>query len=259
MARLKVASAPTPDKVLERASLIVVAMTVPAGARQTGYRVPESEPPLSCAHARSDLQLSPPASEDNPNGPPGASHGKPADHGAEFEVLYETWVEHVARWVRALGGPQADREDLVQDVFLVAYRRLPDFDGRNPAGWLYRIARRRVRDFRRLRWFKHLVAGRAVLPEGMLPESLVHEGASPAENLERKQTGDLLERLLDDLNPEQRAAFVLFEVEGYAGHEIASLQGVPLNTVWARIHAARKKLKLRLDKAEGTTRKDRKT
>lgn len=234
-------------------------MTVPAGARQSGNRVPESEPPLSCARARSDLPFSSPGSEGALAGPRGASPRKPADRSTEFEELYETWVEHVARWVRALGGPQADREDLVQDVFLVAFRRLPDFDGRNPAGWLYRIARRRVRDFRRLRWFKHLVTGRAVFPDGMLQDGLAHTGASPAENLERKEASDLLERLLDDLNPEQRAAFVLFEVEGYAGHEIASLQGVPLNTVWARIHAARKKLKLRLNKAEGTTREERRT
>lgn len=161
-----------------------------------------------------------------------------------FDELYERWFAHVSRWVRALGGPAADREDLVQDVFVVAYRRLADFDGKNPAGWLYRIARRRVRDFRRLRWFKHLVQGR-----GVLPESAVDAGETPADRLEHKQTGVLLERLLERLPADQRAAFVLFEVEGYSGQEIAELQDVPLNTVWARIHAARQKLKKQLSAA----------
>jgi DNA-directed RNA polymerase specialized sigma24 family protein len=52
----------------------------------------------------------------------------------------------------------------------------------------------------------------------------------------------MLGRLLAKLPESQRAAFVLFEVEGYSGKEIAHLQGVPLNTVWARIHKARTKL-----------------
>lgn len=163
----------------------------------------------------------------------------------DFVEIYEAWFEDVSRWVRALGGPDADRDDLVQDVFLVVYRRLPDFDGQNVAGWLYQIARRRVRDFRRLSWVKYLMARRQPLSEG-----LTSSGASPAEQLESKQRGALLERLLLALNADQRAAFVLFEIEGYSGEEIARLQGVPINTVWARIHKARKKLELQIARAE---------
>lgn len=151
----------------------------------------------------------------------------------------------MARWVRAMGGPDADREDLVQDVFLVVYRRLPDFDGKNVAGWLYQIARRRVRDFRRLFWVKHLFG-----PSVPLSEGLSKPGPSPADSLETKERGQQLSRMLDSLNPDQRAAFVLFEIEGYSGEEIAHLQAVPLNTVWARIHKARKKLQTRLAKLE---------
>lgn len=163
----------------------------------------------------------------------------------DFVDIYEAWFEDVARWVRALGGPDADRDDLVQDVFLVVYRRLPDFDGQNVAGWLYQIARRRVRDFRRLSWMKYLMARRQPLSEG-----LTSPAASPAEELESKQRGALLERLLQALNADQRAAFVLFEIEGYSGEEIARLQGVPINTVWARIHKARKKLEQQIARVE---------
>ena len=163
----------------------------------------------------------------------------------DFHVIYERWFDEVSRWIRALGGPEADREDLVQDVFVVVHRRLPDFDGENLPGWLYRIARHRVRDFRRLSWVKHLLFGSVPLPE-----NLATEGASPAETLETYQKGAMLEHLLEKLPESERATLVLFEVDGYSGEEIAQIQGVPLNTVWSRIYNSRKKLKALLAKAE---------
>src|SRR6185503_4608732 len=83
-----------------------------------------------------------------------------ADLG-DFRGLYDTWFADVARWVRALGASPADQDDLVQEVFVVVHRRLHAFDGENMAGWLYRIAAHQVRDFRRLRWIRHIF-GRSV-------------------------------------------------------------------------------------------------
>jgi len=169
----------------------------------------------------------------------------PPGPSLEFRAIYERWFSEVSRWIRAMGGPEAEREDLVQDVFLVVHRRLPDFDGQNVAGWLYQIARHRVRDFRRLLWVRHLLLGRVPLSEG-----LSASGASPADSLETNEKRALLERLLGRLNESERAAVVLFEIDGYSGEEIAEIQGVPVNTVWARIHKARKKLKASLEKHE---------
>ncbi len=140
-----------------------------------------------------------------------------------------------------MGGPEAEREDLVQDVFLVVYRRLPDFDGENVAGWLYQIARHRVRDFLRLSWVKHLLFGAETLAEG-----LIEAGPSATDALETREKRALLVLLLEKLNETERAALLLFEVDGYSGEQIANLQGVPVSTVWMRIHKARKKLKLAL-------------
>ena len=168
----------------------------------------------------------------------------------EFRAIYERWFPDVSRWIRAMGGPEAEREDLVQDVFLVVHRRLADFDGQNVAGWLYQIARHRVRDFRRLLWVKHLMFGSVPLSD-----SLTKGGASPADSLETNEKRVLLERLLDNLNESERAAVVLFEIDGYSGEEIAEIQGVPVNTVWARIHKARKKLKASLTKHESREQK----
>jgi RNA polymerase sigma-70 factor, ECF subfamily len=169
----------------------------------------------------------------------------PAGPPLDFRTIYERWFSEVSRWIRAMGGPEAEREDLVQDVFLVVHRRLPDFDGQNVAGWLYQIARHRVRDFRRLLWVKHLLLGGVPLSE-----SLSKGGASPADSLETNEKRATLERLLVNLNESERAALVLFEIDGYSGEEIAEIQGVPINTVWARIHKARKKLKALLAKYE---------
>jgi RNA polymerase sigma-70 factor (ECF subfamily) len=163
----------------------------------------------------------------------------------EFRAVYERWFEEVSRWVRAMGGPEAEREDLVQDVFLVVHRRLPDFDGENVAGWLYQIARRRVRDFRRLLWVKHMLFSSVPLSD-----TLVKNGPSPADALETNEKSVLLEALLGTLNESERAALVLFEIDAYTGDEIAEVQGVPVNTVWARIHKARKKLRTALAKFE---------
>lgn len=179
-------------------------------------------------------------SEPAPEG--AAVTSRPGAPPLEFERVFEVWFARVASWVRALGAPESDQDDLVQDVFLVVHRRLSDFDGRNLAGWLYQIARRRVRDFRRLHWIRHVLASGVPLSNNLLKV-----GPSPADELETKEKGQKLEAMLSTLNPDQRAAFVLLEIEGYSGEEIARLQSVPLNTVWARIYKARKKLQQQIE------------
>jgi len=188
-----------------------------------------------------------PAEDEYPDSP--ARSGPERAPSCDFNSIYETWFDEVSRWIRAMGGPEADREDLAQDVFLVVHRRLADFDGQNVAGWLYKIARRKVRDFRRLLWVRHFLFGGVPLTDN-LPKA----GAGPAESLETKEKRRTLEHLLAKLNESERAAIVLFEIEGYSGEEIARIQAVPVNTVWARIHKARKKLGVQLARLEKSER-----
>jgi RNA polymerase sigma-70 factor, ECF subfamily len=154
----------------------------------------------------------------------------------QFLTLYDVWSESVLRWIRALGGPEADREDIAQEVFLVASRRLHAFDGSNPAAWLYRITQRQVRDFRRRTWIKKIFTREHTDAVEALPD----DGSSPARALERKQNQRILYGLLSKMNVDRRAAFVLFEIDGLSGEEIAKIQGVAVNTVWKRLHVARK-------------------
>ena len=154
-----------------------------------------------------------------------------------FEQVYSSSFNDVARWIRALGGLSADVEDLTQEVFLVVRRKLSAFDGRNLRGWLYRIAQRTVRDYRRRAWFRRVFLGGGSAPD-RFDASLAD--SDPSELYERKEAEALLHGVLLQMSEVRRSTFVLFEIEGYSGDEIAELQGIPLNTVWTRLHHARK-------------------
>ncbi len=175
-----------------------------------------------------------------PFGAPGA---RPVDIHS-FQSIYDAYYGEVARWIRALGGPAADQDDLIQDVFVVVYRRLADFDGRNLAGWLYRITAHQVRDHRRLVWIKYIFR-RSVALSSEFPSAK----PTPVMTLETRERQRNLERLLSKLSDPLSAAFVLFEIEGYTAEEIAEMQSVPTNTVRARIHRARKKMTAMLSAA----------
>lgn len=165
-----------------------------------------------------------------------------------FEDVYHAYVDRVARWVRVLGAPAADRSDLVQEVFVVVHRRLEHFEGASLAGYIYRITQRKVRDFRRLRWIRGVLLGeRQELLEAADRSEL------PPEALATKERAEQLERLLRKLNDAERAALLLFELDGLSGQQIAELQEVPINTVWARIHSARHKLQRELARVESSS------
>ncbi len=155
-----------------------------------------------------------------------------------FERVYASWFDDVHRWARALGVRDSDCDDLAQEVFVIVHRRLSSFDGTNLPGWLFQITRRKVRDYLRLVWVSHLFSeGASLSRASKLPAS-----GGPLEDLETQRKSEMLSQQLAALTGEQRSAFLLFELEGRSGKEIAELQRVPLNTVWARIHTARNKL-----------------
>jgi RNA polymerase sigma-70 factor (ECF subfamily) len=164
---------------------------------------------------------------------------EPAVSGAlTLRSVYDAWFGEVIRWIRALGGPDCDVEDLAQEVFIVVGRRLARFDGGNLAGWLYRIAANTVRDRRQRAWVRRVLLRR---PDEAL-EELPARTPGPAELLDEKEARRRLHGLLATLSEKRRTVFVLFEIEGYSGEEIAALQGVPVATVWTRLHHARRDL-----------------
>jgi RNA polymerase sigma-70 factor (ECF subfamily) len=175
--------------------------------------------------------------------------GVAIDH-RDFVAVYDACYADVARWVRALGGPPADLADLVQEVFVVVHRRLPDFDGKNLIAWLYRITAHQVRDYRRSMWIKHIFR-RSV----ELTSSVASPSPTQLMVLETREKQRRLEALLLRLSKTIYTTLVLFEIEGYTAEEIAEIQGITINTVRARIQRGRKKLTELLEnsKVEGGT------
>jgi RNA polymerase sigma-70 factor (ECF subfamily) len=153
----------------------------------------------------------------------------------DFDDVYRDWFHEVCRWARALGGLHADVEDIAQEVFLVVRRKLVDFDGSHPGPWLYRITQRTVSDYRRRAWFR-----RTVRPAADFFQQLVDPADGPREVAQQRQAEETVARILDRMSKVRRSAFILHEIEGYSGDEIAVLEGVPVGTVYTRLHHARK-------------------
>ena len=154
----------------------------------------------------------------------------------DFTRVYEAWFDPCLRWLRALGIPDADLEDVGQEVFVVVRRKLGGFEGDRLAPWLYRIATRTASDHRRRAWFRRLwTRGARIELDG-----LISTADGPAEILERREAARLLDGILARMSEKRRVAFSLYEIEGYSGEEIAQLLEVPVATVWTRLHHARK-------------------
>jgi RNA polymerase sigma-70 factor (ECF subfamily) len=163
-----------------------------------------------------------------------------------FESLYRAHASTVARWALRLLGPKGDADDVVQDVFLVVQRRLPEFRGdAEITTWLYAITVRVAqRVHRRGRWWLW-VTGRGQNPgRGRMLDRFVppaEMSTDPQALLEARERTQLLYRLLDDLPESQRTTFLLFELEGLSGEEVAKITGISISAVWVRLSRARQR------------------
>lgn len=152
-----------------------------------------------------------------------------------LEDIYDAHFDFVWRSARRMGVAPAHVDDVVQEVFLVAHRRLDDFERRSTVKtWLFGILLRVVSDHRRTLRRK---GGLAPLPEGLAAP----DEAGPAARTEHRQRVALLHALLETLDEDKRAVFVLAELEQMTAPEIAESLGVKLNTVYSRLRVARKK------------------
>lgn len=148
-----------------------------------------------------------------------------------FEAVYDEYFDFVWRSVRRLGVYDSAADDIVQEVFLVVYRRLADFEGRSSMKtWLFGITMRVVRTHRR---------GLVRKSTEPLPPEVVDEGRTPEADAQRREALRTLDRLLQELDEDKRVVFVLAELEQMSAPEIAEAVGVKLNTVYSRLRAAR--------------------
>lgn len=163
-------------------------------------------------------------------------HSSPgrSNESVDFQAIYRDNYAVVWRFLLHLGVRKSDVPDVTHNVFMVAYRKLPDFEHRSTVRtWLCGIALRVARDFMKS------AAVRLEVSEEDVPRGAVPVAEDSVETLRQSGQLALAQRLLDALPPEQREVFVLHELEQMTGPEIAALMDTSIGTVRSRLRRAR--------------------
>ncbi|HEY0706200.1 MAG TPA: sigma-70 family RNA polymerase sigma factor [Polyangia bacterium] len=153
-----------------------------------------------------------------------------------IDTLFREHGGRVSRWAAGLGGPAIDVEEVVQEVFVVAHRRLPEFRGEAKIStWLFRITMRVVQHQRRRARWRRWLAESAQDVAADLPSPQL----DPVETLIRKQAVGELYAILDQMSDKWRTVLVLANFEQLGAEEIASMNGVKPATARVWLHRAR--------------------
>jgi RNA polymerase sigma-70 factor (ECF subfamily) len=156
----------------------------------------------------------------------------------DFKEVYDAHFAFVWRSLRRLRIPDASLKDAMQDVFVVVHRRLGEFEGRAKVStWLFGICLRVAKDYRRRAHVRREVLDDTGFASVADPNSDAGAGA------ERQQDLAMFEAALGELEIDQRAVFILFELENMTGDEIAESLELPLGTVYSRLRLARQAFK----------------
>jgi len=169
-----------------------------------------------------------------------------------FRQVYGEHFRFVWRSLRRLGVRESDVGDVAQEVFVVVFHKLAQFEGRSKmTTWLFGICVNVARDHRKSAVVRREVAtDDALLGDREDPRSNAHA------EIESRQRRALLEKILDELPEDQRTVFVLFELEGLPGLEIAELLDVPTGTVHSRLRLGREAFRRALARVDARERFD---
>lgn len=156
--------------------------------------------------------------------------------GGAFEELYHQHSTRLYNLAYRMAGTASDADDLLQDIFLIAYRKLGSFRGESTlATWLYRLAMNHCLDVLRSRQSRM----------GQQTDSLDEESAMPP--VAPGGVGAVsridLERAIGTLPTACRAAFVLHDVEGFGHQEVGTILGISEGTSKSQVHKARLRIR----------------
>jgi RNA polymerase sigma-70 factor (ECF subfamily) len=167
--------------------------------------------------------------------------------GTAFEALYRQHATRLYNLASRMTGAKGEADDLLQDIFLLAYRKIASFRGESSLGtWLYRLAMNHCLDVLRNR------QTRMGQQTDSLDEPEAAPVASPVPILSAVSRIDL-ERAIAALPPACRAAFLLHDVEGFGHHEVGTMLGVSEGTSKSQVHKARMRIRAYL--ANGLTKR----
>jgi RNA polymerase sigma-70 factor (ECF subfamily) len=166
-----------------------------------------------------------------------------AGDSTAFSVLVERYQQRVFKLVSRMIGNREQVEDLVQEVFLKAYRKIDSF--RFEASfftWLYIIAVNTCRNH--YRRFEPLTVPVDPDPDDDLPGVVLRsEFERPDDAAHREEMAQAVRAALDTLPPDHREVLVMCDLEGLGYQEIADVLGIPVGTVRSRIFRARAAMK----------------
>lgn len=148
----------------------------------------------------------------------------------DIATIFREYGSFVYVMLRRLGVPTSDVDDAFQEVFVVIHRKLPSYENRGTLrSWLYGICVRVAFSIRRR-------SAREIATDEV-PETI--DPTTPAEQLGEQQARKILSTILDELDDDRRAVFVLFELEGLPMQEVADALQCPLRTAYSRLRSAR--------------------
>jgi RNA polymerase sigma-70 factor (ECF subfamily) len=150
-----------------------------------------------------------------------------------LEQVYRDHFDFVYRVARRFGGYDLDPEDLAQEVFVVVARKLHTFDNNaRITTWLFGITINVVRSSRR---------NRSVRLRHRADESEADQvGVETRDPLEVRDAARIADEILQGISEKRRIPFILFELQGMSCAEIAELLDIKEETVWSRLHYARR-------------------
>jgi RNA polymerase sigma-70 factor (ECF subfamily) len=165
-----------------------------------------------------------------------------------LEAIYREHFAFVYRKAARLGGPGIDAEDAAQEVFMVVARRLHTYDPTTSqlTTWLYGITLNVVRGLRRHARVRRLFA------QSHPPQGDAH--VRSVDRLEVLEAHRIAYEVLERLSPKKRDVFILHELEGLECEEIGRIVGAKTETVWSRLHHARKEFSHHLARRKGRSR-----
>jgi RNA polymerase sigma-70 factor, ECF subfamily len=165
----------------------------------------------------------------------GSTAKEPSAHFVvpQFEAIYQQYFDFVWSSVKRLGVGADSMDDVVQEVFIVVHSRLHTLQRPEALrSWLYGIVRRTVSGHRRANHSK-LTRESSAAAQDAPPEP------TPLELTERAGELRLLAKLLSGLDEAKREVFLLVELDEMSVPEAAEALGIPLNTAYSRLRAAR--------------------
>lgn len=164
---------------------------------------------------------------------------------AAFGEIYARYADRVYARITHLIGAIADREDVLQHVFLALHRALPAFRGDAALStFLYRITINVAYDHLRRR------SRRPSEPDPDALDALVDGAPTPEDRARRRDELRQIFGLLEQIKPKKRIAFVLVAIEGLSHAEAAELVGADVDAVKQRVLHARRELMALMARAD---------